>query len=85
MGFGSWRCGWVSAGVCSWRIPFFMILFIGIFLLEFDREPLIPTMSPHPDVWSDGIRVTHEVAKFESASSSVFARLSGGAWVQREW
>ena len=29
-----------------------------------EREPMIPTISQYPFVWSDGSRVTHEVAKF---------------------
>ena len=27
-------------------------------------EPPVPTLTQHPNVWSDGSRVTHEVAKF---------------------
>ena len=42
-------------------------------------------MSQHPDVWSDGSRVTHEAARFECAGAGPFAGLSGEAWLQREW
>ena len=45
---------------------------------------MVPTMFQHPDVWSDGRWVTHEVANFECCGAAVFVRLFGEAWFQWE-
>ena len=50
-----------------------------------DRRALALVLPQHPDVWSDGSKVTNEVAHIDSASARGVARISGDAWNRRVW
>ena len=49
-----------------------------------DGDPLALALSERPDVWSDGSKVTNEVAHIDCVDAGAFARISGDAWIRRE-